>query len=53
MELSANPSSLEVSKDGSLLTVTHGNVVTFLDSEKYVIEHCDASGKTRKNIYLT
>ncbi|KAE8738473.1 hypothetical protein FOCC_FOCC016032 [Frankliniella occidentalis] len=37
VELSAAPSSLEVSKDGSLMTVTHGNVVSFLDTEKWVL----------------
>lgn len=36
VELSASPSSLEVSKDGTLLTVTYGNIVSFWDAEKYV-----------------
>lgn len=34
VELSASPSSLEVSKDGTILTVAHGNVVSFWDAEK-------------------
>ncbi|XP_034242886.1 serine-threonine kinase receptor-associated protein [Thrips palmi] len=34
VELSASPSSLEVSKDGTILTVTHGNIVSFWDAEK-------------------
>lgn len=39
MELSSSPSSLEVSKDGSLLTITHGNIVSFWDADKYVSLH--------------
>lgn len=33
MCFNSNPNSLEVSRDGSLLTVTHGNTVTFLDAQ--------------------
>lgn len=32
LEFGAVPNSLEVSRDGSTLTVTHGNAVSFLDS---------------------
>jgi serine-threonine kinase receptor-associated protein len=34
MNFSAIPSSLEVSRDGSTLTVTHGNVVSFWDAQR-------------------
>ncbi|RZB38663.1 serine-threonine kinase receptor-associated protein [Asbolus verrucosus] len=33
MEFPSIPSSLEVSRDGTVLTITHSNHVTFLDSE--------------------
>jgi len=34
LDFSAIPSSLEVSRDGSTLTVTHGNVVSFWDAQR-------------------
>lgn len=33
MQFPVVPNSLEVSRDGSTLTVTHGSAVTFLDAE--------------------
>ena len=35
LDFSAIPSSLEVSRDGSTLTITHGNVVSFWDAQRY------------------
>jgi len=37
LDFPAIPSSMEVSKDGNIITTTHSNIVTFWDSKEYVI----------------
>lgn len=36
LDFPAIPSSMEVSKDGSIITTTHSNIVTFWNSKEYV-----------------
>lgn len=36
LDFPAIPSSMEVSKDGNIITTTHSNIVTFWDSKEYV-----------------
>jgi hypothetical protein len=36
LDFPAIPSSMEVSKDGNVITTTHSNIVTFWDSKEYL-----------------
>lgn len=49
MEFPTNPSSLEVSRDGTVLTVAHANNVTFLTSDTLLTKTKDFALPTTVN----
>lgn len=49
LEFPSNPNSLEVSRDGSVLTVAHSNTVTFLNADNLVTKIKDFSVPTTVN----